>query len=417
MTGKQIGSTFSLILLLGTVPALAHTTTRNLTSAEVPSACEARGRVALEMAAVGVRMTPEQMSTCLSNISSPPAGSGNWPIELYTAQVINHDQPTSVLTPWLRGQNGWSLNGTENASIVYHAWNWAAALAVHKHAMDHPGTAYDALRNDSKQYLKATLARMALAATPSRPSQIRFRVNSAEVTRNYIDASGYTGLFVHHPADRSSSDPISYTNPDPNMGGWVEGTANHSLLTWCLGVTNRKYNNYLGNWVTKLMSTLYGGRAYTTNLPEGACGATAAEITNLLNFVNGPTPARAALILPHLTPYPNRTGREFRYRYYLNGARVNLLNQSSNSNKGAVNLVTYDGVSLSWWVAPAKFKPVGSASSSCAFWGPDPVPPVLPIVTCSSTDGFSAIYDMTARYGQAFMEIVHNSSGLYVLTY
>ena len=128
------------------------------------------GRNYLAAAVEGVRQPWTHVADIAGDISKPQgSGSGNWPIQTACGAAINDEPKGQSPGPFLRGENGWGLNGNEHGSSIYEAWNFSSVVALMNKA---PGYRKDQEnRPDAERWIKAEIAKYCLGFKFQRPSR------------------------------------------------------------------------------------------------------------------------------------------------------------------------------------------------------------------------------------------------------
>ncbi len=137
-------------------------------------------------------------------------GGGSYNIPVIAAAIALVKEPVrsgswNMYTWWdtyLRGELGmrgsvWNYGGKELGSSIYQHFNIVSVLVVHYEAWR---TNRTSLRNLAREWLQATFAIHALAATPARPTTIHDRTFVEQVP------GGYTGPWIALAGMRSNAD-------------------------------------------------------------------------------------------------------------------------------------------------------------------------------------------------------------------
>ena len=307
-------------------------------------------------------MNAKALQSCRSPLGKPPAGSGNWPIQIETALYLSGQNDDLVLLPWLSGGEAWGHNGVEFGSPIYEAWNWASALAVHHRARQQED---GELAEASRLWLRAMLAKLALAASPAPPRDMRFGQGGQWFTRKRLDYFGYHGPFVHLVGERAQEDP----KRGKFTGSWAEVNRRHGALAWAADWPGRRHTgDFLGKekdgrpdpgtLLLWMISRLSGVEAFADEVEPEIFGLDDAERLALR-----PTDAeRVKALLPWLDGYPRPDNAEITIRRYRGGQILTVLEQSRNANKSGAVVVGFDG-RTSTWIAPSRFRGVKAASA------------------------------------------------------
>ena len=310
--------------------------------------CHNVAEVAHQAAVLGHQL-PEIPKKCLNPIASPPAGSGNWPVNLASALYAS-GKPHRDLLPWLHGGAVWSHNGRENGSW-YEQWNIASAFLVRFTAEE---LGHGERYRYAGLYLRAQWAKDALAATTIPPAQVLYRMGDGVYSRRPVNANRYSGPFIHRAGDRHAEEVRGKFT-----GAWVEGKQSHALLAWAADWPGRKYKRFdrmnLGRalWTVQKLT----GQKYRQTVDPAFFGLTPKERKTLRAFLQDPTNGRLARELGSwLERYPQLPGVQSTYRRYKNGVTLSVLSRSSNANKGAANVVLGGREGRTEWILPATFK-------------------------------------------------------------
>ena len=316
--------------------------------------------LAAHRAAVEGTTIPNDLNRCRGDISKPPAGSGNWPIQLegvlYATGKAHRD-----LRPWLAGGEVWGHNGREFGSTIYEPRNTSTALLVRHSAKRFGDTDLARL---TASYLRAQWAKQALAATPSPPARISYYQGDHKLDRARLNQrTGYHGPFVHLPGERQAENPKRGTF----TGAWVEDNAGHAFLAWAADFPGRRYRKEnIGPgalagplWTVRKLT----GRRYASTVPPEVFGLTETERRNLRDFLRKPTdPSLARIVGSWLDGYPMRRDAELTFRRYRSGSTLAVLSKVTNANKSGAPVVlgTKD---RSTWLLPSTYKGVKAVSA------------------------------------------------------
>ena len=307
---------------------------------------------------------------CMSDISSPPAGSQNWPVQLRGAAVINGFFDADMMLPFLRGENRWGHNGRETGSGIYEAWNVATVIALLHWAKRQDK---EEIVEAARGWLRAEWVKLALAATEM-PQDVRVeaadRQGKLHAEKREPAVGGYKGLLVHLAGNRM------YTDLDENtpQGYPVERSFLGPLLSWAVDWSPRgrphiDRAHQGGGWTLWLIETL-SGKPYRTTAPPGIFGLTKSLREALHAYIDNPTRVDAKPLLAHLDPYKMRGKVSMTYLCLENGGVATVLSRIENGNKPGIPIVCCDG-KLSSWAGPSLYKGEGAPQATGSIDGDD----------------------------------------------
>lgn len=354
---RRLGASVPALVLVGLLAA---------GSAEARG-CHDRGVDALARAIQGEKVTPKGLSDCRGDLRRPPAGSGNWPIQIESALYYSGHTDGRVLLPWLEGGPVWGHNGKESGSPIYEAWNWASAIAVH-HRADAIGDRV--MREASRRWLRAMAAKMALAASPSSPARIRFGQGGKWYERERVNYFRYEGPFVHLVGDRAQENP----KRGKFTGSWAEVNRRHGALAWAVDWPGRRHGgDFLGakkggspdpgTLLLWTIARLGKVKHFGATVEPAVFGLDDEERAALRAFLEQPThPRRAARLASWLEGYPRPAESPITIRRYQDGKILTVLGRTRNANKSGAVVVGFDGRN-SIWIAPSRFRGVGAATA------------------------------------------------------
>lgn len=309
--------------------------------------CHRVAAVAHQAAVLGHAL-PAIPARCPGRMDQPPAGSGNWPVNLAGAQYAV-GEPHNDLLPWLRG-GVWSHNGRENGAF-YEPWNTRTAFLV-RYMAERRGDRE--LTFWSGRYLRAQWAKEALAATPHQPIQVIYRIGDFTATRKPLNRNRYRGPFIHRVGNRHAEDP----ERGRFAGAWVESKDAHALLAWAADWPGRRFERVQfgemagGVWTVQQLT----GKKYRQTVSASFFGLTADERRTLRSFLQNPTNGRLAReVASWLDGYPQLPGVTSTYRRYMSGVTLSVLSRSSHASKGAANVVLGGREGATEWLLPADF--------------------------------------------------------------
>lgn len=319
--------------------------------------CDHRGAAAVALSLSGYVVQASEMEGCRSDLSKPPPGSGNWPVQAEAALCLSGlSQGCDKLLPLLRGAGGWGINGWESWSPLYHASNVGAVLALANDGPPEVGTLVGA-------WLRAHWAMASLMTGPV-PATLEAVVGAEERARPWRDRDwGYSGPVVWAPGERACRNP---DNGDlcPHM----DNTALHMALGMALDLPrsvkvwtpSEPIDVTLATLLPFVLHQYAPGFGGSHN--PALFGLSPIDRETLKAFVMAPTAAGAESVAKMAKGYDDP--REMRILRGPGSVVSFWEGPTRNSNKPAACLSGFWG-GQGHYIGPADWKGVGAAKCSC----------------------------------------------------
>jgi hypothetical protein len=327
-------------------------------------ACHDRGAAALALAVAGPKsaISHAALGNCLADIARPPAGSGNWPIQLAAALHLAGLTDGADLLPWLQGQNGWYHNGAETGSPLYESANVATALELHH------GSPEPRIRAAAGRWLRALWTRLALTVGPDpKAMEVCIGGRCQQRPRKERDWQ-YHGPWSYRPGERAVRNPGS--------GGWgvhwdVEPV--QPVLGAALDVPRTfRGKRPIPSVEEVTLPTLLPwvlarhGVALGRENPPELFGLTPEERAALVAFVNAPSAVGARRLAPFVEGYGDPREMVIA-RFPHDALLVFWQGTSRNGNKPAATFVLRRPSGEAVYGVPSRWRAVG-ARAAWAEW-------------------------------------------------
>ncbi len=317
-------------------------------------------------------------------------GSGNWPIQIAVGAAINDDPSGQDLGPFLRGENGWGLNGNEHGSAIYETWNAASIVAlIHKAKRYRAGKE----RAEATRWLRAEIAKYCLGLKlirpkrsvlfvegegtfkPSAPAQWKLQVVKPDGWSYPTDTQYGPRLYPVMPGSRQierfnrnhPAFPQEHTaNLDRNMMA--------PFVAWALGVQRSFPSEKDGirtptgwGWPIWMLEQVLG-RKFHEKAEPSMFGLTRDEADTLRRFLDGrrdPAP-----LLEYLAGYGTTEGQECHWIQLESGDVAAWVNKTIHSSTTGCPLVWTAGDQV-FWVSPQSTQRSAKQPARCERDGDD----------------------------------------------